>query len=191
MKSQTPTAYKELWKAWKATKLPPGDLSSLKYNYSSVYFTYEFELNCAALLELINVYDKHIKFCTSLGWLCSIHGVGPHVDSGRIEYSHLCILNPKKGFGVTTIAKALKLPYRHSYDHPCLTNHNQQPGDIMSIRTDKLHWLDAGPMTGKTINNNIWAALSFSTNVPIRPDKLKRIYADVITKLQDKYIHKL
>ena len=189
--TMTQQALKKLWNAWKKTKLPAYELSELKNNYSSVYFIHELEFNCDALLEVINVHDKSIKFCTNLGWLCSIHGVGPHVDNPTIEHSHLCILNPKTGFGVTTIANALKLPFRHRYDHPCVTNYKQQPGDLISLRTDKLHWLDVEPGRRKTVNNNIWAALSFSTKVPIRSDKQKRIYADVIAGLQDKYIHKL
>jgi len=191
IKSQTPAAYKKLWNAWKKNGLSSSVLHTLKTEYSSVYFFDDLEFNRDALLELINVYNKRIKFCTSLGWLASMHGVGPHVDSSSVEYSHLCILNPKDGFGVVTIDKSLKLPFRHSYDHPCAPNYNQKPGDIISIRTDKLHWLEAGVMRGRTVNNKIWGALTFSTNAPMKPEHLKCIFANVITKLQDKYIHKL
>lgn len=178
MKSKT-----NLWSLYKKD-VDPSLFKELSKNYNSVSAQPELEFNKSAMLSAINSIDSNIGNCTGLEWLTSVHGVGPHIDSKHVEYTHLYLVNPAPWFRVYTLEDPTtnSLIDLEKYPIPNL----KEVGDMITIRTDKYHWL-LPTIPNATVLKKVWAALAFSTSEPIEKDKLEKIFSHVVEKLHEKY----
>lgn len=179
---------KNLWSLYKKN-IDPFFFKDLSTSYNCVHAQPELEFNASAMLSTINSIDSNIGNCTGLEWIMSVHGVGPHTDSRHVEYTHLYLVNQAPWFRVYTLEDPANttnsLMDLDSYPIPNL----EEVGDIMTIRSDKYHWLLPSTPNAK-VHKKIWAALAFSTTEPIDQKKLEKIFSHVVEKLHKKYTKK-
>lgn len=177
-----------LWSLYKKN-VDPLLFKELSKNYNCVYAQCELEFNASAMLSAINSIDSNIGNCTGLEWITSVHGVGPHTDSKHVQYTHLYLVNTASWFRVYTLEDPTttnSLIDLEKYPIPNL----KEVGDIMTIRSDKYHWL-LPSIANATVSKKVWAALAFSTTEPIDKDKLEKIFSHVVEKLHEKYTTKI